>query len=128
MEGLSVQDSLAFLKPLVCLLDHLDETDLSVDQLVLSVDIVLHELVETDGVVAVEVTVLEDNLDDLYPVVLVNAVLLQKLIHFISVHQAISVLVESLKVPPQSEFFVVSLLLGLVHVHNFSCLKVFKAC
>jgi hypothetical protein len=93
----------------VIVVDASEKFVLSLHKGVLGVLVVSHELVNINSVVAVLVTVLENDLNDLNTVLIIDALVPQKHVHFILVNSAIAVVVELLELAAQSDEFVLDL-------------------
>ena len=95
-------------------LDSRYETNFSLHKLVLCVDIVLYEFIETNLFVSIDVAVLEDYINDLNSVILIDSSLFEIEVHFMSVYLTVSISIKYLKVSPQSQLLIVCLLLSIL--------------
>ena len=95
-------------------LDSRYETNFSLNKLVLCVDIVLYEFIETNLFVSIDVAVLEDYINDLNSVILIDSSLFEIEVHFMSVYLTVSISIKYLKVSPQSQLLIVCLLLSIL--------------
>ena len=71
-------------------------------KLVIRLQVLLGELVQLDEAIAISVTCLENNLNDLVPVIFIDALLSQEVVHFISVDLSTSINVNLVKFSPQA--------------------------
>jgi hypothetical protein len=98
----SSQSIFCLLLPLVLEQDLLSDLCLSRMKLVIRLQVLLGELVKFNKTIAISVTCLENDFDNLIPVIFINASLSQEVVHFISVDLATSINVDLVELTSQS--------------------------